>query len=241
MNDRSPNMDKEALGAALERHLKEAQALRRARLADPAAEDHLALKQWQSDRLAETYRDLLDNPRYRPAAEFFLEELYGPKDFSARDAEIERIVPILTSMLPARALATLCDAMRMDALSEALDAAMVAQLRAAGAAHAIDWAAYGAAFRRCGRRAEREQQIALVEQIGSALDRLTRMPLLGAMLKMMRKPAELAGLGNLHSFLHRGFQAFSEMQGAGEFLATIAERETHLLHRLMDDQRVAAR
>lgn len=233
--------DKAALCADLLRHLKMAQALRRARGDDPLAADHLALKQWQADRLADTYRDLLDEPRYRPAAEFFLDELYGTKDFTARDAEVERIVPLLVSMLPARALATLCDALRMDALSEALDADMVRQLRAAGRAQSIDWPAYAAAYRASDRRTDREAQIALVEEIGHALDRLTHMPLLGTILKAMRKPAELAGLGNLQRFLQRGYQAFSHMRGADNFLATITARETTLMRQLFDDQRDAAR
>lgn len=233
--------DKEALGAELRGHLLQVQALRRARAGDPKFEDHLALKRWQAERLAQTYRDLLDEPRYRPAAEFFLAELYGTKDFSARDAEVERIIPTLVAMLPARALATLCEAMRMDVLTESLDNDMVAQLRASGRARRIDWPAYASAFRACGRRTDREAQVLLVDEIGYALDRLTRMPLLGTALKMMRKPAEMAGLAKLQSFLQRGYEAFSQMKGAEEFLATIHERETALLRQLFDGQPPAAR
>lgn len=242
MNDsQADERDQQARGAELVRQLGLAQALRRARNEDPAAEDHRVLKQWQADRLRETYRDLLDDTRYRPAAEFFLAELYGAKDFTARDAEVERIVPMLVSMLPTRALTTLCEALRMDALSESLDADMVTQLRAAGRARRIDWPAYAAAYRACGRRADRESQITLVAEIGHALDHLTRKPLLGRILKLMRKPAELAGLGNLQTFLQQGFEAFAAIQGADEFLETITARETELMHRLMNDQRAAAR
>lgn len=225
--------DKHALGEELKRHLAEATSLREARLADPAGADHLALKRWQSERLARTYADLLADPRHRPAVEFFLDELYGTKDFTARDAEIERIVPTLVAMLPARALHTLCEAMRMDALSESLDADMVAQLRRDGCAQRIDGDAYARAYRACGRPADREAQIELVADIGEALDHLTRMPLLGGILKMMKKPAEMAGLGNLQRFLQQGFQAFAHMKGASHFLDTVIRRETELMKRLM--------
>lgn len=42
---------------------------------------------------------------------------------------------------------------------------------------------------------------------------------------MMHGPAHLAGLGELHAFLERGFEAFRSMRDASEFLETIVERE----------------
>ena len=225
-------LDKPALGAELRRHLDDASRLRQARRADPRAADHLRLKAWQSQRLAHTHRALLDDPGYHAAAEFFLNELYGTKDFSARDAELARIVPTLVATLPARALQTLADAMRMDALSESLDAGMVAALRAAGCSERIDAASYTAAYRACGRRADREQQIRLTDEIGHTLDRLTRMPLLGATLKLMRRPAEAAGLGHLHRFLQQGFDAFRQMRSAEAFLSSVVGHETALMERV---------
>ena len=55
----------------------------------------LAVKRFQSQRLARTYADLLASERYRESCEFFLEELYGPKDFEQRDQEVQRVVPRL--------------------------------------------------------------------------------------------------------------------------------------------------
>ncbi len=72
-------------------------------------------------------------------------------------------------------------------------------------------------------------QIILIDKIGKTLDRLTRMPLIHFSLKLMNGPAHLAGLGDLHSFLQRGFDAFSYMKGADEFLAIVTERETALM------------
>jgi hypothetical protein len=231
--ENSSPRDKEALGAALRHCLDEVRQLRQARCAEPEPNDHLQLKAWQSNRLARTYPDLLADARYKPAAEFFLNELYGTKDFTARDAEVARIIPTLVTMLPARALFTLVEAIRMDAISESLDADMVTQLRAANQINTIDDQTYAVAYRACGRRTDRIAQINLVEDIGGALDRLTRMPLLGGTLKMMKTPAEIAGLGNMHGFLHHGFQAFKHMRGAEYFLATILERETRLMNELL--------
>lgn len=227
-----PHLDQEIIGHDLAACIAEAQQLRAARASDARPEDFLRLKEWQAARLACTYADLLATPRYRPATEFFLSDLYGPKDFRSRDDELARVVPIMVRVLPARALMTLLEAVKMDVLSESLDTAMVLALRRTGHGGTIDWPAYVAAYRSCGRKPEREMQIALVEKIGKTLDRLTRMALIRVSLKLMKTPAQLSGLGALHSFLQGGFDAFSQMQGADEFLAIVMRRETALMQEL---------
>ena len=42
----------------------------------------------------------------------------------------------------------------------------------------------------------------------------------------------MAGLIELQDFLERGFVAFRDMRGAGEFLATVRERETAIVNGL---------
>ena len=226
------HLDGEAIGRELVACLAEARQLGAERAGDARPDDYPRLKEWQAARLARTYADLLASPRYRPAAAFFLSDLYGPKDFRTRDEELARVVPIMVHVLPARALLTLLEAVKMDTLSESLDSAMVHALRALGKNRAIDWAAYVAAYRACGRRKDRELQIALCDKIGKTLDRLTRLPLIRISLRLMSGPAHLSGLGALHTFLQDGFDAFSFMKGADEFLAIVTERETALMQEL---------
>jgi len=228
--------DAEAIGRDLAACIAEARQLRTERDHDPRPEDYPRLKEWQATRLAGTYADLLASARYRPAAEFFLSDLYGPKDFRTRDEELARVVPIMVHVLPPGALMTLLEAVKMDTLSESLDTAMVLALRDNGHRGAIDWPAYVAAYRRCGRAADREVQIALISKIGKTLDRLTRLPLIRISLKLMKTPAQLAGLGALHSFLQGGFDAFGFMKGADEFLAIVTERETAMMEQLFAGQ-----
>jgi hypothetical protein len=225
-------LDKETIGHELAACIAEARELRAARADDPEPDDFPRLKAWQAARLARSYADLLASERHNPAAEFFLSDLYGPKDFRSRDEELARVVPIMVRVLPARALVTLLEAVKMDTLSESLDSGMVLALRKVGKTRDIDWPAYVAAYRSCGRKKDRELQIELIDKIGKTLDRLTRMPLIRYSLKLMNGPAHLAGLGALHSFLQRGFDAFSYMKGADEFLAIVTERETALMKEL---------
>jgi len=197
-----------------------------------AALDRLA--HWQARRLNSTYADLARDPRYADAIAFFRSDLYGPGDFSRRDADLARVVPVMVRMLPREVVATTAMAMELSALSHQLDRTLLAKL---GAGNALSVGAYCDAYRACANRAARERQIALIVDVGRALDRYVRKPLLRQALALMRKPAQIAGLGALQDFLERGFSSFAGMQGAAEFLATIASRETAILNAIFAGDR----
>ncbi len=220
------DLDRAACSAALAAFLAEARDLRRAATADAVhGRRRQRLREWQAARLARTHADLLASPRYGTAATFFLSDLYGPKDFSERDAEVERILPLMTTMLPVSGLRTLLLAVEVDALSERFDAAMVEKLGAQLDDEQLSEAAYAAAYRAVGDRAGRTTQLRLIGETGEALEALARKSFVRGALKMMHGPAHLAGLGELHAFLERGFEAFRSMRDASEFLETIVERE----------------
>ena len=208
----------------------------RSRLADnpELARRVKAVKRWQAQRLRSTYQDLLATPRYRLACEFFLDELYGTRDFSQRDSEARRVVPMLAKLLPERAVLTLAMGCELDELSETLDArvaglVMEEELRG----DTLSDAGYAAAYRTAGTRQEREQQIAQIVQIGQSLDKLARLPLISGMLHLMRGPAEAAGLIHLHEFLSQGFDSFRAMRGAADFLTAVKQRETAMMNSLL--------
>ncbi len=203
---------------------------RRLHAQDEVAQRWLALKDWQSNRLRRTYPDLFAQPRYVVAGEFFLSELYGARDFEQRDVEAMRVVPKLARMLPDKAIETLVAAVELDELSETLDARVAERLSLP-----ITDANYPAAYKAAGTLDERTLQIEMVDKIGRSLEKLAKVPLLAGMIRMMRVPAEAAGVGHLHHFLESGFNAFKAMGPAGEFLKTIRERETVLMQRLLGD------
>ena len=100
-----------------------------------------AVKQFQAERLRATYLDLLAMPRYREPCEFFLEELYGARDFDQRDAEAQRVVPKLAKMLPARAVETLLLAVQLDEMSERFDSELARTI--VGPVTAVSWGQRG--------------------------------------------------------------------------------------------------
>ena len=187
----------------------------------------LALKQWQIKRLRATYADLLANDRYRAAAEFFLEELYGARDVDQRDAEAQKVAPKLASLLPARAVNALLLAVQLEEMAEQFDIEMARTIELP-----ITEKNYAEVYRATGSQAERVRQIELAERIGKALEKLAKVPMLSTMLHMMKAPAAMWGLSHLHRFLQRGFDAFVGMRGAREFLQTTNQRELAINERL---------
>jgi hypothetical protein len=197
-----------------------------------AALDRLA--RWQARRLDATYADLAGDPRYAEAIAFFRTDLYGPGDFSRRDADLARVVPLMMHMLPQAVIATVATVIELNALSQKLDRALLDVLGFDGA---LSVPAYCAAYQACANRRARARQIALIVDVGQALDRYVRKPLLRSTLTLMRHPARVAGLGALQEFLERGFVGFASMRGAELFVATIKARETALMDAMFGGDR----
>jgi hypothetical protein len=193
------------------------------------------LQSWQSRRLGVTFADLLDSRRFRRAAQFFLTDLYGEQDVSWRARDLARMMPTLVRWLPGPMLETVCDALELDWLSHKLDLAVAARLDALGLdpARPLTVANYARAYREAGDRTQRARQLDLLREVGVDLDWIVRKPLVYAVLKLARGPAEHSGLGALQGFLERGFAAFREMGGAKDFLDTIDGRERAAMERML--------
>jgi len=203
-----------------------------------------AIKAFQQRRFSHTYADLLSSGRYGAVARFFLDELYGPSDFTQRDAQFSRVVPTMVRLFPREVVETVADLAQLHALSEQLDTEMARHV----AGPDVDPRQYLQAWRAIGRADDRQAQIDLTLVVAQRLDRFTRKPLLRNSLRLMRAPARAAGLGALQSFLESGFDTFGAMKGADEFVQLVQERERALASALFfpadlsdDDAAVASR
>jgi hypothetical protein len=216
---------KQEASTAILKDLAAVDAERRARAGDAAWAARVeAVKRYQQRRFELTYADLLTHPRYAGASNFFLNELYGPSDFTQRDAQFARIVPALVRLFPSEVIGPVQALAALHALSEQVDSRMG---RAVGDGP-LDAARYTKAWQQCGDAPGRERQIVLLEHVGHALDALTSNALLRHSLRMMRGPARAAGMSALHQFLESGFDTFRGMRGADEFLGLIGSRERSL-------------
>ncbi len=201
-----------------------------------------ALASWQCSRLAQTYKDLAEQKRYAKAVEFFLTDLYGPLDFSQRDDDIRRVYPLMVNVLSAEAIDSLAQGLELNSLSMSLDARMLDMLvqecgfDADNEPGALDYQMYAEAYRACDNYDERVRQIDLIVEVGENLEIVTRKRMILAAVKVARKPAQIAGFGELQSFIERGLAAFKTMGSANEFLATVHSREMRLLEAIYADK-----
>lgn len=194
------------------------------------------VKQLQSLRFRATYADFLESPTHAAATRFFLEELYGENDFSERDAQFGRIAGAIERLFPAAVGDLAVDLAETHALSERLDHEMAEHwlsLSHGGGESSIA-ERYVRSWRATSQREQRGRQLAVVLHMGRELQRLTQIRSLRIGLKMMRKPADLAGLSSLQQLLERGFAAFSAMGDAKSFLTAIEDRESAWIAGLFD-------
>lgn len=216
--------------------------LRQQRVADaPLARASATIKRFQARRFQATYADLLGSARYKSAARFFLQELYSDKEYADRDQQFARIASTIAKLFPQAVVNTAGALAEVHALTEKLDDLMARHwlVDTEATPSSTDAARYIRCWRFVADDAARQRQLSVVLELGHALNRLTRMPGLRTMLKMMRRPAGAAGLESLQKFLESGFDAFADMRGADEFLALIRKRETKWILSLFKDNPAA--
>ena len=206
------------------------------------------IKAFQAQRFNGTYFDLLHTPQYQPATQFFLEELYSEKDYSQRDAQFSRIAGTLERMFPKQVVQTAVSLAELHSLTEDLDLAMAQSwlISTKTQPKTTDTTErYISAWHKVGRRADRDAQLSGSLAVGQELVTLTRTPGLRIALKMMRKPASIAGMAALQHFLESGFDTFAAMtpkkpskngepEGPAFFLETVKKREAALIDQLFD-------
>ncbi len=200
--------------------------------AHPLRDELDYLGNWQMTRLKRTHHDLYHDPRYHEGLDFLLQDLYAPKEFSRRDDDVERIFPVVVKLLPDHALSTVASLVELNLISQQLDLALTEVLFNQLRVHEVTEQTYIEAFRLCDNQSRRLHQIQLVSKVGNDLEKYVHSRLLLTTLKMTRKPADMAGLGQLHSFLQRGFNAFRQMGEVSPLLDCVIQRETRILKRI---------
>lgn len=213
------------------RHLQHGEKLQHKTQALGLTEALRELQSWQTKRLLITYDDMWQSRRFRPAMQFFIEELYGPKDFSQRDQDIARVVPKMAKLLPEQALKSLEAALRLNSLSHEMDLLLTENLQK----QSINSQTYADAYRLCDNQQQREEQITLLAGLGSDLADVVKIKGISALLMISRKPAKLAGVESLHNFLSDGYKAFKKLGDVDAFISPIIARESALMEGIFAD------
>lgn len=200
----------------------------------PLAGYQAALAQWQSERLKTTHADLYRHPSYHQGLAFLLSDLYTPVADNRRDDDIDRVFPKMIKWLPDSLLDTFASMVELNHVTQQLDLSLLEQLVQTGVnLDFLHQEAYCAAFRATGSIDSRECQISLIAKVGSQLDRYVKSRSVGWLLGMSRGPADMAGLEDLHAFLHRGYSAFQSMDRVEVLINEVVARERQVLAQIL--------
>lgn len=214
--------------------LQHNEALRHQPITGTELDPHLVLlRTWQSERLANTYADLLADKQYRPACEFFLSDIYAPRDFSQRDHDTQRIHDFLSRVFPAHMVQLLTDVVELNTLSAELDQQLVNVLvDQLNVTDRITLELYAEGYRLCDNFSAREHQIDLVTRVVTQVGEGARKRIIGVAMKLARIPVYQAGWVELYDFLRHGYDAFRQMRDVTSFVQIVEQRERHILSQL---------
>jgi len=187
-----------------------------------------AVQAWQCQRLLATHQEMYQQKRFKPAVEFFINELYGPNDFSQRDQDIARIVPKMSKFLPESALQSLATALHLNAISFELDFDLARKL----VDTEINRDTYAEAYISCNSLATRQQQIDYIRTLGNDLADVVKMKGISSLIFISRRPAKLAGVLALHEFLEKGFKSFKNLGNVEDFIIPVVNKEQQIMQQL---------
>lgn len=189
-----------------------------------------ALRRWRAGRMRVTYADLNQSPRYRQAVDFLINDLFGTDKLEVRATQLQKAESAMIKVMPEALLGMTAQAVHLTALTVALDVAAAERLNEMQTeTDELTGEFVAEALRLSDNLHRYRQQIMLVESVGGEIDTAVHKPFVSMALRMCRKPAHMMGLADLQDFLERGFAAFKNMRGAGEFLATFKDREMTIL------------
>lgn len=191
---------------------------------------------WQLEYMLPFYEDLRTTADRAAAVDFVVSDLTGI-NISERDRELARVVPAMSRMLPAKALAAVATAMELNARVLGINLSICRELyEEISIDTEITAVSYCAACRRASQLEECLELVHLTAEIGRNLDDVIRIPMMGLMLRAMRTPARLAGFGVLQVFLESGYKTFNALQDIDRFLDEMTVRMTEVFTQIFTKQ-----
>jgi hypothetical protein len=187
---------------------------------------------WQLDYMLPFFSDLLEPEGYSEAVDFIVSDLAGV-GVSERDRDIERATPVIVRSLPTQPLETAAAAVELNARALEINLGICRELLVDGELPpAITEKDYFIACRKVSSYEECMDLVKLATDLGETLKKLVRVPLIGGLLRTMRKPAHAAGFGALQEFLETGYLTFRRISDIDRFLDHLRERLDQVFGRI---------
>lgn len=202
-------------------------------LDDPVLlESYDRFARWQLDYMLPFFGDLLEPEGYAEAVDFVVSDLTGV-GVSERDRDIERVTPVIVRSLPTHPLETAAAAVELNARALEINLGICRELMVDGKLPpVISEKDYIIACRKVSSYDECMDLVRLATDLGDTLKSLVRVPLIGGLLRTMRRPAHAAGFGALQEFLETGYLTFRRISDIDSFLELLQQRMDQVFGRI---------
>ena len=184
-----------------------------------------ALQAFQSARLGQTYKDLMNDPQYEKIGHFFFEKLYAPEDFSFRDTSIKKLHKLLRGKVYSGIISAVSKVIELHELSDLLDNRMVEQMMARGIGEDMDMEQYQTVYRSLDNYDQRLYQITLGAEVNQVFYKLSKKWVVAVSLNTVRTAAHLIGMGKIIDFIYEGYAGFRAIKNIDYFIETVNTRE----------------
>lgn len=189
-----------------------------------------AVQLYQVERMRSTHASMIATPTQRPLCEFFLADLYGPREIgSSRAAALRSLVDMLKPILPRWIHDGSIGLIELHALSERVDDRLARMLRSRGRSTSFSTEEFESAYRACDDYDDRMMQIALFAGSTRFGHRLAWDPSIARLFRLAHGLRGLPRLEALLAMLERGFRAFRRAQDIAPFIEAMRMGETSYL------------
>jgi len=189
------------------------------------------LQVFQANRLRHDHADLAAEAQYRKVAKFFFEEIYGPRDFSHRDAQARRLHQFV-HLAPGLMVRDVEQVLELLELTDQLDDAVATCMQQTDAPFDFDERCYEQAYRLVDSYDLRLRQLDLIRNSLYNVHRLSRNQLMGIALHQTTLLAQAVGMADIHRFLRIGYDSIQPVRDIHRFVETVYTREIDRLDRI---------
>jgi len=202
-------------------------------LSEKSSDTYLQIKLFQLERLEKTYEDFLSLPEFHKITEFFRKYVYTTRNCEQRNDAFNLVHEKVAGILGEKRIEAATKLKHLNEMTDHLDELMARIHEKLFQNQCVSQSTYEACYVRLENRPERIRQIELLLETTSFSHKLTKFPLLGWGIKMMKFGTKRLGIGFIMEYFEAGYAAFRDIKNIEPFLHEIKKREFCYLNRLL--------
>ncbi|WP_010111785.1 hypothetical protein [Acinetobacter sp. P8-3-8] len=208
---------------------------------DPVLEKRLHEAQdWLKMRIQRTHHELFNQPENQLMAKYFINRLYGGPEFDDLAVQIERLLKYAhkaEKIIPENAIKTGLKSVGLAVLAMQLDEDVAAQLlKDYPVNQAIDDEMMRLTLIKLDQQQARDQQLLLLDDLGTALDKYMRSFIMHTAFKMCKGTANKYHFELMYDFIGEGFVAMKPMKSAAKFIHEFTVKEREIVEKVHSGQ-----